>query len=75
MHTIYHTIHVNHQVHRETAGKARYDFMSHFQDSVTPGFDDADANDDSGAMVRFAVAIPFDADNQRYAMMPVYGRI
>ena len=39
------------------------------------GFDDADVNDDSGAMVRFAVAIPFDADNQRYAMMPVYGRI
>ena len=39
------------------------------------GYDDADINDDSGAMVRFAVAIPFGAENQMYATMPVSSRI
>ena len=38
------------------------------------GYDDADANDDSGALVRFAVAIPFGADNQMYSTMQVHGR-
>ena len=38
------------------------------------GYDDADVNDDSGALVQFAVAIPFGADNQMYSTMQVNGR-